>query len=158
MFADLGSLIVTLPDDEDMTPITKKQWDFDRVKEERRNVRVTAYLFAVAKESDNDYHLIIDDDGDIEDGAKLNVEISGVPTDGPDRDAIQEVRDAFKDHFDGNPPKKYKPFFNPPKRVVIEGSLFFDRDHAAGTVGPEGFRPASAWEIHPVKSIKFLKN
>src|SRR5262249_4522058 len=115
-------------------------------------------LFAVKKESDNDYHLILDDDGDIEEGAKFNVEISGVPTEGPDIADIRKVREKFKDHFDGDPPKKYKPFFDPPKRVVIEGSLFFDADHPAGQVGPEGYRPASAWEIHPVKSIQFLKN
>ncbi|HSQ54275.1 MAG TPA: hypothetical protein VLM40_00910 [Gemmata sp.] len=156
-FADLRSLILSLPPDEEMTPLVKKDWDFDRIEPERRNVRVTAYLFAVKKESDNDYHLLIDDDGDIEEGAKFNVEVAGIPDEGADRDAIRDVRDAFKAQFNGNPPMQYKPFFNPPKRVVIEGSLFFDRDHPAGAVGPQGYRPASAWEIHPVKSITFLK-
>jgi hypothetical protein len=38
--------------------------------------------------------------------------------------------------------------------VLIEGSLFFDIDHAAGVVGPEGKRPKKAWEIHPITKIK----
>src|SRR5205807_1374236 len=125
---------------------TKMAWDFDRVAEEQRNVRVTAFLFAVTKEGDNDFHLIVDDDGNIEDGAKFNVEVSGIPNEGPDADAIRQVRDAFKAHFNGSPPKQYKPFLTP-VRVVIEGSLFFDRDHPPGRVGPEGYRPAHAWEI-----------
>jgi len=156
VFADLPSLILTLPPDEEMTALTQKAWDFDRIDSEQRNVRVTAFLFAIAKESDNDFHLIIDDDGFLEEGAKMNVEIAGVPTEGPDIDAVQQVRDFFKAQFGGNPPTKYKPFLDPPRQVIIEGSLFFDRDHPSGEVGPQGFRPASAWEIHPVRSIQFV--
>jgi hypothetical protein len=158
VFADLRALILSLPDDEEMTALTKKAWDFDRIDKEQRNVRVTAYLFAIAKERDNDYHLIIDDDGNLEEGAKLNVEISGIPTEGPDVESLRQVRAAFKAYFDGSPPRKYQPFLDPPVRVVIEGSLFFDRDHPSGEVGPQGYRPASAWEIHPVRSIQFLEN
>lgn len=160
-FPDLPSLILSLPTDEAMLELTggSKEWDFDRTPPEQRNVRVIAYVFAIAKESDNDYHLIVDDDGQIEDGAKLNVEVSGVPTEGPDAQAVLEVRNGFKAHFGGSPPKKYKKndeFAFAPKRVLIEGSLFFDTDHPAGTVGPEGYRPGSAWEIHPVRRIVFL--
>jgi len=161
VFNDLGALIVTLADDEEMKSRIQKKWDFDRINEngynERRNVRVTAYLFAVQKESDNDFHCILDDDGSLEDGAKMNAEISGIPTESPDRDQIAQVRQDFKNYFNGNPPQTYKPFFGP-VRVVIEGSLFFDVDHASGTVGPQGYRPASAWEIHPIRSIQFLGN
>jgi hypothetical protein len=157
-FTDLGSLILSLPGDSYMTGIIQKNWDFDRVQEERRNVRVTAYLFAIHKESDNDFHLIIDDDGQIADGAKLNVEIAGIPDQGPDQDAIRTVRQAFKDHFGGNPPREYKPFLDPPQKITIEGSLFFDVDHAAGAVGPTGYRPSTAWEIHPVRKIEFSDN
>jgi hypothetical protein len=158
IFPDIRSLIVTLPDDDEMTALTKKDWDFDRINLEQRNVRVTGFLFAITKESDNDFHLIIDDDGNIEDGAKINVEITGIPTEGPDIEALRQVRAAFKAQFNGSPPTMYRPFFDPPLRVVIEGSLFFDRDHPAGAVGPQGYRPASAWEIHPVRSIQFLGN
>jgi hypothetical protein len=37
---------------------------------------------------------LFDDDGDIEEGAKMNVEISGIPTEGPDIDLINEVRNS----------------------------------------------------------------
>jgi hypothetical protein len=161
-FSDLRSLIRTLPSDRIMNRLTQKNqdWNFDRIGEEQRNVRVVAYLFAVAKEKDNDFHLIVDDDGDIQDGAKMNVEVSGIPSDSPDVATIRRVRNDFKAHFEGDPPTKYTdasgrfPFR--PKRVLIEGSLFFDTDHPAGTVGPEGYRPKSAWEIHPVRRIEFL--
>src|SRR5258708_4707522 len=69
-FAGLGSLIVSLPPDEYMAQVTQTDWDFDRIPEEVRNVQVTGYLFAVKKESDNDYHLVIDDDGFLDEGAK----------------------------------------------------------------------------------------
>lgn len=156
-FADLASLILSLPDDESMVERTVKRWDFARVAEEQRNVRVTAYLFAVQKESDNDYHLILDDDGFLEEGAKFNSEISGVPNEGPDQERIRQVRQQFKDHFGGSPPATYRPFLGP-IRVIIESSLFFDRDHPSGVVGPQGYRPASAWEIHPIRRIDFLND
>jgi hypothetical protein len=37
----------------------------------------------------------------------------------------------------------------------VTGSLFFDVDHPAGAVGPQGHRPQTAWEIHPISSIAF---
>jgi hypothetical protein len=163
-FRDLRALILTLPSDEDMRARTQLNWNFDRIDEdgysEQRNVRVLAYLFAVQKESDNDFHLILDDDGDIEEGAKMNAEISGIPTEGSDAAAIRSVRDAFKARFNGNPPTQYKdwPYDGRAIPVLIEGSLFFDRDHPSGTVGPQGHRPGSAWEIHPIRSIQFLDN
>jgi hypothetical protein len=40
-----------------------------------------------------------------------------------------------------------------PIPVVVDGSLFFDVDHAAGVVGPAGMRPQTAWEIHPVTRL-----
>ena len=57
----MRALIVSLPDDDEMNDLTgrNQEWDFDRIQEERRNVRVIAYLFAIAKESDNDFHLIV---------------------------------------------------------------------------------------------------
>jgi hypothetical protein len=39
--------------------------------------------------------------------------------------------------------------------VKVTGSLFFDVDHKAGSVGPTGMRPKTAWEIHPVSDIQF---
>ena len=41
------------------------------------------------------------------------------------------------------------------RRRVVCGSLFYDISHSPGTVGPQGLRPGTAWEIHPVTSIVF---
>lgn len=54
------------------------------------------------------------------------------------------------------PGKKYEKH-DPPVPVEITGPLFFDVDHDAGVVGPQGHRPKTAWEIHPVMDIKFLQ-
>jgi hypothetical protein len=43
--------------------------------------------------------------------------------------------------------------YNHPIPVIVEGSLFFDIDHVAGVVGPQGMRPTTAWEIHPITKL-----
>src|SRR5262249_42444455 len=81
-FDTLDDLLVTLPADAKMTkhkqPISKAA-SSDRVAEEKRNVTVTAYLYAASREADNDFHLIIGGDPDDEDRLYMNVEISGLP-------------------------------------------------------------------------------
>jgi len=70
---------------------------------------------------------------------------------------LKEARTAFKDFFREHGDQfgsSYKKF-DPPIPVRVEGSLFFDLDHAAGVVGPQGMRPSTAWEIHPVTKIEF---
>jgi hypothetical protein len=34
-------------------------------------------------------------------------------------------------------------FFNPSAKLIIESSLFFDGNYAAGAVGPTGYSPAT---------------
>jgi hypothetical protein len=38
--------------------------------------------------------------------------------------------------------------------VTVEGSLFYDVDHAPGAVGPRDMKPTTAWEIHPITQIQ----
>ena len=45
--------------------------------------------------------------------------------------------------------------FTPAIPVKVQGSLFYDIDHEPGVIGPTGFRPKTAWEIHPVTDIEF---
>jgi hypothetical protein len=33
--------------------------------------------------------------------------------------------------------------------------VFYDVDHGAGHSGPPGYKPGSAWDIHPVTSFEF---
>ena len=136
-------------------PLISKDATSDRVAEERHNVVITGFLYASTKESDNDFHCIIGMDPQ-QSRQFLNVEVSGLPVSGPFRVPLKTVRDAFQEFFGDNLPTSgsYSKF-NPPIKVRISGSIFFDVDHKAGSIGPTGFRPKTAWEIHPVSEIVF---
>ncbi len=157
-FADIESLLASsllVPDDQMLNhqpPITKAP-DDPRTDEEQHAVEVTAYLYASAKESDNDFHCIL---GAAPDHAPafLNAEVSGLP-EGASRQSLMAVRDAFKSFFGDSLPGTGYSHFDPPIQVHIKGSIFYDIDHKPGTVGPEGQRPTTAWEIHPITSIDF---
>ena len=89
----------------------------------------------------------------------ITVEISAVPSNpsNPSRNALIDARSKFLAHFRGKEPGKRRyTQFDSPIHVTLTGSLFFDVDHKAGTVGPAGLKPATAWEIHPVSDIAFL--
>ncbi len=158
-FSDLGSLLASsllVPDDQmlDHQPPITKDVDDPRTPEEQHNVDVTAFLYASAKESDNDFHCIIGTAPDQTAGF-FNVEVSALPVSGDFRQPLKDVRDAFKAFFGDSLPGSGYSKFDPPIPVHVKGSLFFDVDHKAGAVGPTGLKPATAWEIHPVSSIEF---
>ena len=78
-FNDVQDLIASFEDHDTMVdkgiPTTA---DSDRVAEEKRNVRVKAFLYAASMEDDNDFHLIIGRDPSK--AAKyMTAEISGLP-------------------------------------------------------------------------------
>jgi hypothetical protein len=132
---------------------------------EKRNVRVTGFIYAYVKEDDNDYHVILGDAPGTVPLVFLNVEVSGIPVGGTaaNRQRLTAARDEFKAAFGlgEKGPTKYKKFLNEtgansPVPVRITGSLFWDVDHGPGTVGPKEFRPQTSWEIHPVSEIVFL--
>ena len=132
---------------------------------EKRNVRVTGFIYAYVKEDDNDYHIILGDAPGTVPPVFLNVEVSGIPVGGTaaNRNRLTAVRDEFKAAFSlgEKGPTKYKKFLNEtgansPVPVRIGGSLFWDVDHGPGTVGPKEFRPQTSWEIHPVSEIVFV--
>jgi hypothetical protein len=158
-FDDIDDLIATLPAHGDMDamgiPTDKTS---DRVDEEKRNVKVKAFLYAASLEDDKDYHLIIGRDPDK--AAKyMTAEISGLPPDDSESFAtLDEVRSTYFDFFgDGLPGTSYD-FYDPPIPIEIEGSLFWDASHAhGGRPGPQTLRPKMpvVWEIHPVTRIVF---
>ena len=44
--------------------------------------------------------------------------------------------------------------FVAPVPLTMVGSLLWDGEHRfPNTVGPEGLKPAKAWEIHPIKQL-----
>jgi hypothetical protein len=159
-FQDVAALLqspLLVPDSKMLKhkPPISKDATSDRVAEEQHNVTITGFLYASTKESDNDFHCIV---GTSPDQPKkfLNVEVSGLPESGAFRAPLKSVRDAFQEFFGDNIPagSGYSKF-NPPIKVRITGSIFFDVDHKAGVIGPAGFRPKTAWEIHPVSEIVF---
>lgn len=129
-----------------------------RVSEENRNRNITtSYLYAIARESDNDFHMIIGDANSAA-GNLLNCEASGLPPSSQSSyAAINAVRNYLVGYFgtDFCGKSGYTKFTPAISVTLLKGSLFFDIDHAAGTVGPTGLRPNTAWEMHPIHDISF---
>lgn len=157
-FVSITALIAFLTPDATME--TKVTTTSKRVAEESFNVRLAKniFIYAMKKESDNDYHVIIGDNIKKSKATFFNIEISGVPKTGnaTNKQALQTIRDFFENNFVQLCGSKYAIFDSNPVPVSVQGSVFFDIDHKAGAVGPTGFRPKTAWEIHPVSAIKFL--
>src|SRR5439155_8487705 len=75
-FPDLRALLATLPMDDAMRSLgISKEWESDRVAQEKRNVEVSAYIYAVKFEDDHDYHVIVGTDPSDADPVFFNVEI-----------------------------------------------------------------------------------
>jgi hypothetical protein len=149
-----GLLGVLLPDKTMLGMGISKAADSDRVKAERHNVTVAAFIYAASKEKDNDYHVILGGPDATRTGRFMNAEISGLPK-GTSREQLAIPRQAFKDYFGENVPGRSYAIYDPPISVKVTGSLFFDVDHLAGVVGPGDYKPQTAWEIHPISSITF---
>ena len=131
----------------------------NRVNEEKRNVKVSAFLYAASRENDNDFHLIVGRDPNETAKMFMTMEISGLPPAGSQFFAqLKSARDAYKNFFGNNLPGLGYDFYNPPISITIEGSLFFDMSHATGSrPGPSALKPFMpvVWEVHPVTRIDF---
>jgi len=159
---DLPSLIASLTPDGQMSshhPPISDGPDSDRVDEEKRNIRVRAFLYAASRENDNDFHLIIGSDRSAGPLKCMTMELSGLP---PSRSRsyrrLKKTRDAYKAFFGSNLPGTSYDFYDPPIPVEIGGSLFFDISHATGQKpGPSSLRPfiPTIWEVHPITRIVF---
>jgi hypothetical protein len=121
---------------------------------------VPGFIYAFRKEADNDYHVIIGDAPGTPNPRYLNVEVSGIPVAGSDenRNQLGSVRKTFKETFDlGDEGPDVYQRLQPPVPVQITGSLFWDSEHEPpATVGPNDFKPRTAWEIHPISDIVFI--
>jgi hypothetical protein len=158
VFLGLDELMATLPPDAAMrlhAPPVSRDPGCDRVPEERRNVIVETWIYAAKREDDHDYHLILGSTPSLTAATHfLTAEISGLPASGPYQEPLARARAEFAELFAGDLPgtSSYTKY-DPPLHVNVAGSLFFDVDHPAGVVGPVGFRPATAWEVHPVSDL-----
>ena len=162
-FTDLQDLIASLAPESTMInhkPPIKTVATSGRVKEEQRNVSISAFLYASSRESDNDFHLIVGRDQTLTPEMYMTTEVSGLPpkTDPAfDFTDLNAARTAFKKFFGAKLPGAGYDFYDPPIPVEIEGSLFFDMTHAKGArPGPQSLksRMPVIWEIHPATSIK----
>lgn len=162
VFADLRELIASLTPDQAMTRHTPRittDAASDRVAEEKRNVRVRAFLYAASREDDNDFHLIIGSDPQQTPARCITMELSGLPP--ADTEAfpvLKAARDAYKAFFGEQLPGQSYDFYRPPIPVEIGGSLFFDMSHSHGQrPGPPSLQNlmATIWEVHPVTHIVF---
>jgi len=161
-FDDLKKLIGDLSRDADMIahdpPITTEQ-NSGRVPEERRNVRVRAFLYAASREADNDFHLIIGRSPSKSPSMYMTVELSGLPPKSSTHfSRLKKTRDNYKSFFSNNLPGLTYDFYDPPIPMEVEGSMFFDMSHAEGSKpGPKSLRSKipTIWEIHPISKIVF---
>jgi hypothetical protein len=165
-FKDLKDLIDSLPPDSAMlshNPPIAKGADSGRVKEEQRNVRVSAFLYAISREQDNDFHLIIGRAQDAQPEMYMSMEVSGLPpTASQSFQELKAARDALKkiyhDLFNTDLPGLGYQFPDPPIPVEIEGSLFFDIAQGNGQKpGPKSLKDKmpTLWEVHPITKITF---
>ncbi len=164
-FKDLKDLIKSLTADDKMiahNPKITKTATSKRVKEEERNIRVKAFMYAASREDDNDFHLIIGRSPKTTPEMYMTMELSGLPPKSSDSFAkLNAARDAFKKFFKINlagklPGLKYD-FYDPPIAVEIDGSLFFDINHAKPPhPGPPSLKNKmpTIWEVHPISRIK----
>jgi hypothetical protein len=147
-----------------------------RKPEELRNVKVTAWISAIkyewGKTGDNDFHVILSSNATASADARfMTIEVSALPVvkaatktnphpginkRSPDYETLRKARrqlvGLFSDH------RLTETFYKParPIKVTVTGSLHFDGDHTAGgasSPGPQGMKPKTVWEIHPVSSI-----
>ena len=133
----------------------------NRVKEEDRNVHVSAFMYAASREADNDFHLIIGRDPKATPEMYMTMELSGLPlSSSPSFNQLNATRNAFKTFFKnkagGKLPVLTYDFYDPPVPVQIDGSLFFDMTHAQGPhPGPPSLksRMPVIWEVHPITKI-----
>ena len=165
-FSDLRDLVESLVPDSKMknkSPKIPTTATSNRVKEEKRNIRVPVFLYAASREDDNDYHLILGRDPEVAPELYMTMELSGLPpANSSSFNKLKAVRDVFKkffkDNLDGNLPGTSYDFYDPPIPVTVEGSLFWDASHASGSrPGPKSLksRMPVVWEVHPIRRMDF---
>src|SRR5215470_15614601 len=102
-FADLKSLIESLVADDKMVahkPKIQTTASAGRVKEENKNVKVKAFLYAASHEDDNDFHLIVGRATTKSPEMYMTMELSGLPpANSPALGPLTTARNAFKSFF-----------------------------------------------------------
>jgi hypothetical protein len=157
-FDALGTLFAPLPSDAKMSKdfpqlVTKTGNTSPRVDLEKRNVKVPAWIYWVAPESDHDFHVILGNTAQLTSATVfMNSEVSGLPEANPNKSPFPQRRTDIRAILAKH--KNENGLFDQPVPVTVAGSLLWDGEHRfPNTVGPEGLQPAKAWEIHPIKQL-----
>lgn len=156
-YSTIRALAATLPD-KDLMADSISGTNSPRIPSENRNVRIKkAYLYAYSRQTDEDFHVIIGTTKKpIASTRYFNVEISGLPPSGAQSfSLLKAARDSFRTKATEDLCKSGYFFYVNPLKIEVSGSLFFDKQHHNGLIGPEEARPPDAWEIHPVTSLIF---
>ncbi len=118
----------------------------------------SVYLYAIARESDEDYHIIVGTSSNAATAKFFNIESSGLPpVTSASYNAIKTARQKVVAFLGGTERcvNGYIKFSIPPK-VKIIGSLFYDKQHEAKIPGPATSKPKTVWELHPITEFKIL--
>lgn len=163
-YPTVAELIPVLPNESEMKlrGISSLETGARDVAENENVLVEKAFLFAIYKEDDNDFHMIIGSTASLQTAKLMNIEISGLP-----RVASAQVKKKFRKvrniiesvpYLQNIPcmPSPVKLLRTPIELKNIKGSLFWDAHHAGGGVGPAKARHQTAWEIHPVIDLEVV--
>ncbi len=126
-----------------------------RVSPEKKNISISAFLYAIKRESDEDYHIIIGSSQSPAAAKFFNVECSGLPATSSSFYArLHTVRNQLDAFMGGEVCKNGYTFFDNHPAVRVKGSLFYDKEHASSIVGPAQCKPQTAWELHPLTDFR----
>jgi hypothetical protein len=154
-FATLDDLLDSLPPDDVMAS-QRISSEADRVPEEVRNVKVRgAWLYAARIDDDQDVRLIIGTDPRTTPRFYLAAVATALPpTSAAGHDALRAAREDVFEALGHRMPGRTYGILNPPVRIQISGSLLYDVEQSPGATAPQRFRPATAWQIHPITSLQ----
>ncbi|MBK8845363.1 MAG: hypothetical protein IPO27_01945 [Bacteroidetes bacterium] len=158
-YATVNALRKSFPSDsvmKNLSPPITTDSNSSRVQQEKRNVRInTAFIYAISREADNDFHVIVGDTVPFNAGRSIIVEIAGLPNPAnASSDTIQHARTVFENFFGEKCSGAYS-VFTPPIRATIAGTIFYDIGHNPGTIGTGIHKPNTSWEIHPISEFIF---
>ena len=128
-----------------------------RIVAEKKNIRITAFLYAITRESDEDYHIIIGTNASGTGTQYFNIECAGLPPTGSVYfSRLKTVRKQVTTFMNGEICHNGYIYYDDHPKVQIKGSLFYDKQHEHSIVGPACCKPPTAWELHPITYFKVL--
>ncbi|MBD0376986.1 MAG: hypothetical protein ICV51_15310 [Flavisolibacter sp.] len=129
-----------------------------RVAAENKLVQLPfAFLYAIKRESDEDYHIIIGTTNKQATAEFFNVECAGLPPmNNKNFQKLKAARDQVVTFLNGEICKDGYTFFDDFPKIKVSGSLFYDKEHENSIVGPAKHKPKTAWELHPITEFVVL--